>query len=125
MEDPLRVPDWAAGSLAPGDTLRAATLGKVPELLGWGGREPCGEARFPRPRAPTAGLGRAASARQVAAGLVAAQNSFALVTDGFDVLMEEPLGCLRPRVAFPTVPGLGRALDTATVAPQRCDVQGS
>lgn len=107
VEDLLCVPDWVTMSAAPGDTLRAATLGKVPKLLGWGGREPCGAARFSRPCCPRAGLGRAASAGQDAAGLAAAQNSFALVTDNFDVLMEAPSGCLRPQVAFPTFPGLG------------------
>lgn len=75
---------------------RWGTHRKVPKPLGWARREPWGEARSPKLCHWRPGVGRAPSAGQDAAGLAAAQNSFASVTDGFDVLMEEPLGCSRP-----------------------------
>lgn len=93
---------------------------KVPKAFGWVRREPWAEARSPKLCHWRPGVGRAASAGQDAAGLAAAQNSFASVTDDFVALMEEPLGCLRPQVAFPTVPGLVNALDADTTAPCCC-----
>lgn len=117
VEDPLHVPDGAARSPAPGDMPCSEKCPSSSPLRG--------EANFCQLCSPRVGLGRASHTGQAAAGLVAAQNSFALVTDDFDVLMEVPLERLRPQVALPTVPELGRALDTATAALQGCDVQGS
>lgn len=92
VEDPLCVPALAARSPGPGDTLRHTW-----ELLRLREGEPCWESRFSQPCSSRVGLGRASTARQDAARLVAAQMSFALDTDDFDngraMRMLEALGC--------------------------------
>lgn len=110
-EDLLLFLHGAARAPAPRDPLGADTLRRVPKLFG-------GEGHFSWPCSLRMDLGRASSAGQDAAGLAAAQNSFALVTDDFDAFMEELFGYLRLWVALLTVPGLGCVLDIATVAVQ-------
>lgn len=62
------------------------------------------EAGFSQPCCPREARGGASVAGQNAA--LATPNNFALLTDDFDVLMEESLGWLRLQLAFLTVPGL-------------------